>query len=139
MSNRHRIKVIDSPRKPFEGTSAREVHQKLGIGLPCAACRRPGDVKALVYALLSDLKPEQLAAVRAMWAKRRRFDGEMPTVELRGGPAVLLSETAACNGCKREFLRALAKGPSWLFCDLIEAPHAIQSGAVSVAVPREVG
>jgi len=135
MSNRHRIKVIDSPRKPFEGTSAREVHQKLGIGLPCAACRRPGDVKALVYALLSDLKPEQLAAVRAMWAKRRRFDGEMPTVELRGGPAVLLSETAACNGCKREFLRALAKGPSWLFVDVIEAPHAIQVGAVSVAVP----
>ncbi len=129
MSQRHRIKVAKSPRKPFEGTSALEVHARLGVGRPCDGCGAPfGVVKYTTFVLLSDLKPEQRAKMGFFINLREHC------VDLKAGRAVMVGQQAACSRCRPALEKAVARGPSYAYVDILEAPAEVMRGAVSVQV-----
>ena len=130
MSQRHRVKVKPTARKPFEGTSPLEVHAKLGVGRPCDGCGAPlAIVKFSTFILLADLTPDQRMALAF-----KSPGGQLATVDLKAGKAALVGQQAACSKCRPALEKAVARGPSYAYVDIVEAPHAVMAGAVSVAV-----
>lgn len=120
-------------RPLFDGDDPLLAHMKWNINRRCDGCGAPYSiVRASTYALTSDLKPDML---RALY---HRHGGPPPTVDLVQGKAVHMGTQAACASCEREFYRALAAGPSWVFVDLLVPPPALRNGALSISVPRIV-
>lgn len=130
MSQRHRIKVKPGKRRAFEGTSALEVHAKLGIGRPCDGCGAPlAIVKFTTFVLLTDLSETQRAAAAMLQGRDR-----LATVELKAGKAIMVGQQAACSRCRPALEKALARGPSYAFVDILEAPAEVMKQRVLVAV-----
>ena len=129
MSQRHRIKIAPSRPKPFAGTSPLAVHSKLGVARNCDGCGSDFSVvKFTTFVLLTDLTPEQRIGL-AM----RSPEGKLATVDLKAGKAAMVGQQAACPACRPALEKAVARGPSYAFVDVLEAPREIMVGAVSVA------
>lgn len=107
-----------------------ETHMRLTVARTCDGCgQAPGATLVLVYVLVADLGLEQREAI---W---RLHLGRPPVVDLRAGPAVLTVKQAACSACRPALLRAVARGPSYAFVDIVDPPSDVLLNRRTVAVP----
>ncbi len=59
-------------------------------------------------------------------------DGALPTVHMKWGEMVRISEVYACRGCRKDAERAAAKAPDWAF---VEIEDALPKTKIVVQVP----
>lgn len=130
MSQRHRIRVGKSKPRPFEHMGALETHARFGVARPCDGCGATlAVVKFTTFLLVADLTQEQKALLVARSGGRK-----LATVDLKAGKAVQIGQQAACSRCRPALEKAVARGPSYAYVDILEAPHAVMAGAVQVPV-----
>lgn len=114
-------------RKLFGGRmTAEEVHQKYAFppGAKCRCGRRP---------LIRAISMAPLADARRHWPELDVLASESPVelfkrlVELKGSdgkpaPFVRLGIAYACQDCRRDMERAMAKLPSWVLVEINRGP-----------------
>lgn len=107
--------------KKFDGGNRTpdEVHRQLAFGKKrCVGCG--SDKPAVRFRTLCPAdelmkrNPDVAATIMAL----NREGPQLPTIDTKYGPMVLVADVVACDNCKGEAERAAAKGPSWLIVEI---------------------
>ena len=109
--------AVRGRRKPFNGVPARDVHMRM-LGRACSACGKPALATLRVYAMLSDLRVDDLAAISV------QHGGQVPVLDTKQGKAIRVSETFACPECLPTAERVAARAPSHYFVDVDRGPSS---------------
>lgn len=109
-------------KKLFDGmVTADELYRAIAIRQKCLRCKGPAAIKIRVWVEVNDLEQKQPWVAAAI--KNANPSGRyIPTTAMTYGQMVLVSEVAACDGCKAEAEKQAAKAPDWAFVEIDRGP-----------------
>lgn len=122
--------------KAFGGKSVEQVHASMAISprAKCVGCGKRPYIRAIVMAPFDEAKKmmpdlDDLLQVNPTAVMQSIVQIRENPTDTVGKPYLRLSCTYACQSCRRDFEKALAKAPSWCIVEINYGPKdTIQTG-----------